>query len=486
MLLGIDIGTSSCKVAVFEDSGSLIASASEAYPMYYPAPGWVEQDPREWWDAVVCSVRRLLAVSKIDPKQIKGIGVDGQSWAAVAIDNKGSCLDRTPIWMDTRAAGICIEIERKIGADRIFKTSGNRMRPTYSTPKILWCKREHPDIYTNAAKFLQSNSFIVFKLTGVLSQDVSQGYGLHFFDNHTLKYDQSLAESFGIDLAKLPKLFQCAEIVGTVTAAAATETGLTAGTPVVAGGLDAACGALGAGVHKPGETQEQAGQAGGMSICADFAASDPNLISSAHVVPGVWLLQGGTVGGGSMRWLREELWPESDFDSLARLAADVPACSDGLIFLPYMAGERSPIWRADAKSVFYGLSYSMKKANIVKAVMEGTAYSLEHNLRVAEKTGVEIGSLVSVGGAAKSAIWTQIKSDVTGRQIDVCSADSGTTFGAAILAGLGTGVLRNVDDILACNTRPLKTYTPNAKNHMLYQVGMDRYIKLLDCNAKMF
>ena len=332
-LLGIDIGTSACKIAVFDEDGTVISQANESYGVYYPHPGYVEQDPNEWWKAIVKGIKGVFADKKVSPEDIKGIGVDGQSWSAIPVDRAGNVLYNTPIWMDTRAKDICEKVTEKLGEDRIFNVAGNKFLPSYTTPKMLWFKENKPEIFEKTFKFLQSNSFIVYKLTGKMSQDLSQGYGLHFFDSKELFYDSDLAEELGLSVDLVPHLYECDEVVGQVTNEAAELTGLKAGTPVVAGGLDAACGALGAGVYKTGQTQEQGGQAGGMSICLNKAMAHKDLILSPHVVPGMWLLQGGTVGGGgALRWFRQEFGKDESFDQLTKEAELVPVGSDGVTF----------------------------------------------------------------------------------------------------------------------------------------------------------
>ena len=306
-LLGIDIGTSACKVAVFDREGRVLAAANGAYPVYYPHEGWAEQNPEEWWSAVCQATEETIQKAGIAPEEIAGVGIDGQSWSAIAIDQEGKVLTNTPIWMDTRAQSICDRLNQEIGADEIFKISGNSLQPSYSTAKIIWYRENKPEVYEKIYKILQSNSYIAFKLTDAITQDVSQGYGLHCFDMKKGCWDEEMCEQLGIPMGFLPEICDCDHVVGTVTAKAATECGLAEGTPVVAGGLDAACGTLGAGVIHTGETQEQGGQAGGMSICTDEYKADPRLILSYHVVPGKWLLQGGTTGGGGvMRWFEHE------------------------------------------------------------------------------------------------------------------------------------------------------------------------------------
>lgn len=479
VLLGIDIGTSACKVALFDESGAVIAQTNRPYAVYYPQPGWAEQDPEEWWQAICAGIRAVLAESQTAAGEIAGIGIDGQSWSCIPVGRDGRCLARTPIWMDTRSDAICRKVKEQVGFDPIFEVAGNDFLPSYTTPKMLWFQQERPEVFEAAEVFLQSNSYIGYKLTGVMSQDLSQGYGLHFFNMRTRTYDEELARELGLSAKLVPELYACDAVIGTVTKEAAACTGLVEGTPVVAGGLDAACGTLGAGVYRPGQTQEQGGQAGGMSICLDEAKAHPKLILGTHVVPDLWLLQGGTVGGGGvLRWFRQELGADQSFDELTALAEAVPAGSDGVIFLPYMAGERSPVWNPSAKGVFYGLGFDKTKGHLVRAALEGVAYSLQHNLMTAAETGVEAGELLAMGGSANSLLWTQIKSDVTGKVIHVPASDTATTLGAALLAGVGTGVYGSYEEAVKTTIRITRTHYPDPAAHEVYEAGMRKYLKL--------
>lgn len=478
-LLGIDIGTSACKVAIFEKSGNVLAQSNQPYQLYYPHPGWVEQDADEWWSAICDGIQDVLDQSGIAPADIAGVGIDGQSWSAIPVDKAGNALARTPIWMDTRARDICDRVKSEVGFERIFEVAGNDFLPSYTTPKMLWFKENAPDVFRKTDKFMQSNSYIAMKLTGVMSMDYSQGYGVHFFKMDDCTVDADLAKELGLSADLIPKLCECHDVIGAVTADAAKLTGLAEGTPVVAGGLDAACGTLGAGVFLPGQTQEQGGQAGGMSICVDHALAHPKLILSPHVVPGMWLLQGGTVGGGgTLRWFRQEFGPEQSFDALTALAEPIPAGSEGVIFLPYMAGERSPIWNPDAKGIYYGLGFDKTKGHLVRATLEGVAYSLEHNLRVAAETGAKVGELIAMGGASNSRLWTQIKADVTGKTIKVPTSDTATTLGAAILAGIGVGVYEGFEEAIEETIVITRVQEPDMEAHEQYQKYMQMYLDL--------
>lgn len=480
-LLGIDLGTSACKVALFDRNGEVMAKASQAYPVYYPHPGWAEQDPREWWQAICKAIRAMFSESPVKPEDIAGVGIDGQSWSAIPVDEKGEALANTPIWMDTRAQDICKELNEQVGAEEIFALAGNSLQPSYTTAKILWYKRNLPEVYGKIYKILQSNSYIAMKLTGVMSHDMSQGYGLHCFDIRTGTWNEAMCEKLQIPMNFLPDIYPCHQVVGTVTKEASEECGLAQGTPVVAGGLDAACGTLGCGVIHAGETQEQGGQAGGMSICMDTCKADRRLILGYHVVPGKWLLQGGTTGGGGvMRWLEQELSSKGQ-DTLPwfnELAGKVPPGSGGLLFLPYMAGERSPIWDADAKGVWYGLDFGKTRGHLIRAAMEGVAFSLRHNLETAREAGADVSVLRAMGGSANSLLWTQIKSDITGKPIVVPSSDTATTLGAVILAGVGVGMYDSFEEAVRLTVKEQRFHEPNPANKAVYDRNYETYLKL--------
>lgn len=478
-LLGVDIGTSSCKTALFDPDGRLAAQGSSEYPVSYPHRGWAEQDPALWWDGACRAIRAMMEASGIRPAEVAGIGVDGQSWSAIAVDGEGQVLSPTPIWTDTRSDAICREMVSRIPEEALFQVSGNPVQPGYTWPKILWYRQHRPEVYQKTEKILQSNSYIVYRMTGEMSQDVSQGYGLACFDMRKRAWDPDTCQRLGIPEKLLPQIVPCHHIVGTLTEEAARQTGLIAGIPVAAGGLDAACGTLGAGVASPGQTQEQGGQAGGMSICTDHYTADPRLILSCHVVPGQWLLQGGsTGGGGALKWLRETMCPALSFEEMSDLAATVPPGSDGVVFLPYMAGERSPIWDPNACGVFFGMRYGTTLAHLIRACMEGVAYSLRHNLETAEKAGARAGCLRAMGGSANSRVWTQIKADVTGCNIEVPGSDTATTLGAAILAGVGTGVYATCQEAAERTVSVRRRHTPDGSRKAAYDEGFSVYLDL--------
>lgn len=489
MLLGIDIGTSACKAALFTREGRVVAAESAGYPCVYPHPGWVEQDPAAWWEAARRAVKSLLVKGDIPPEAIAGVGVDGQSWAPVYLDEKGAVLAAAPLWLDTRAQEECRALNAAIGEEEIFRVAGNPLQPMYTTGKVVWLKRHYPEIFRKVAKVLSSNGYIVYKLCGAQVMDLSQGYSWHCFDIQRGCWDPGMSEELGIPPVLLPDLRPCHQVVGAVTREAAEATGLLAGTRVVSGGLDAACATLGAGVIHPGECQEQGGQAGGISVCIDRYKADPRLILSAHVVPGTWILQGGTTGGGGvMRWMEREFAQyersmesetgKSSLEQFNELAGQVPPGSDGLLFLPYMSGERTPIWDPKAKGVFYGLDYAKTKGHMIRAAMEGVAYSVRHNIDVAEEAGCRVGTLRATGGSANSLLWTQMKADITGKDIVVPYADMATVLGAALLAGVGVGVYRDLEEAVALTVREARVHRADGGLREIYDKDYQVYREL--------
>ncbi len=484
----LDVGTSSSKIAIIDTECKVIFTSTQSYPTYYPSLGFAEQNPNEWWEAIKKGINICLSESGIERKKILCVGVAGQSWSNIPVNNQGDVLGNNPIWTDTRASDICLETEKKIGKERIFNNSGNPFMPGYQLPKILWLKKHNRRLYDETWQFMSSNGFIVYKFTEQSKMDYSQIYGLHNINIKTAEYDKDLSEEFDIDLSKLPELCETTEIVGKVTNNASQETGIPEGTPVIAGGLDAACSTLGVGVYKSGGVQEQGGQAGGMSIALDNMIAHPSLILSRHAVPGMFLLQGGTVGGGaSFEWISKLLAADYDlrfdkksdyFKYLDDSAADVNPGSDGLIFLPYLAGERSPIWDPNAKGVYFGLDFNKSKGHLIRALLEGVAFALRHNMEIAREVGIEISKYRSTGGSANSSVWTQIKSDVTSSEVEVPDSDEATVKGIAYLCGLAVGVYSNLSDIVDKTIIIKKEYSPDSNNYDIYNKNFEIYKKL--------
>lgn len=482
LILSVDIGTSGLKLLLWDKNSGRVVTESRSYRTMNPFQGAAEQQPQDWYAALRDALPCLLKKAQARAEDICAIGVDSISWTPVCLDENGSVLCPAPIWMDTRAGAENEELKEIIGEEAVFALSGNPLQPYYNLPKMRWLLRHVPDLKKRLRHVLTGNGYIVYRLTGALTHDLCQAYAWGCFNMEEGTWDTSLAEKSGLDPAWLPDLCECTAIAGVVTQKAAEECGLVPGIPVVAGGLDAACGAAGAGVIAPGITHEQSGSAGGMSICDDRFRPVRGLILSRHIVPGRYLLQGGTVGGGGvMRWMTDWMSPaDSDKalrgEELTALAAQVPPGSDGVLLLPYLAGERSPIWNPDAKGVYYGLSFATGRGHMARAALEGAAYALRHNIDFARDAGASVGILRAVGGASRNALWMQIKADITGESICETVCPEATGLGCAIMAAVGCGELRSFDE--AAFPEAGKTYTPDPANRQTYDSGYRQYRQL--------
>lgn len=443
-IVTVDQGTSSTKTALWDSTGRLVAEASAAYALDRPEPAWAQIDPELWWDALCTTVSAVLATSGVAARDVACVGLDGIGWSLVPVDEAFRPLAPAMTWLDRRAEVEAAELRAGADADRLVDLVANPIDAAYITPKLGWLKRHRPAVFDASRWFLTASGFLTARLTGEATCDLTQAYGFHCFDIRRNCWDDDAARALGIPRDRLPPLRFVGEIAGGVTAAAAAATGLSAGTPVLVGGLDAAVGALGGGVTRPGQTQDQGGQAGGMGMSVAEVVVEPRLIFSHHVLAGQYLLQSGTVGGGSLGWFRDILGQSrTTFDELSREAATAPPGSGGLLFVPYMAGERTPIWSSTARGVFLGLSYATTRAAMLRAIMEGCAFAVLDNLRVAESTGVRVTEWLGTGGAAQSPFWSQVKADVTGRPFVVARRADGGEGGHGL--GLFALAARAVD-----------------------------------------
>lgn len=486
-LIGLDIGTSALKAVAFDERGRTAAERTAVYATQYPGPGQAEQRPEDWWNAACRCLRGLFDDGGVDPAQVAAVGVDGMSWSFAALGRDGTALCPTPIWMDTRAQAQCAALERTYGAGALLRLSGNTLRPNFSLPKWLWLREQAPALADRCAVLLESNGFLVYRLTGRTSAEPTQGFGWACFDMERGCWDGALARDLGVDRL-LPPLAACDSVVGGVTPEAACATGLLAGTPVVAGGLDTACGTLAAGVVSFGQVQEQGGQSGGIAVYTDRYAPQPPLILARHVLPEGYLPCPATVAGAaSYAWFEREFGaPErllasdgqSSFAHLDALASAVPAGSEGLLFLPYLAGERAPIWDPDAKGMFFGLDFQKTRGHFARAVLEGVAYSLRHIIETTESVGVRVDELLSVGGAARSPVWMQIKADVTGKPLRTRRGNVGSALGAAMCAGVGIGLYADYPAAAAAVETAGTRYRPDAARHERYNAYYPIYKSL--------
>jgi xylulokinase len=474
-IITIDVGTSSTKTALWNDAGHTIAETSYSYALHRPSPLWAEIDANLWWQAVCETTREVVTRSGVPVSEIAGIGVDGVGWTLVPVDQNIEPLSPAMIWLDRRAQAETDWLNALPNARHLIELDANPIDPAYITPKLLWLKRHQPEVFDAADCFLTASGFITARLTGEFTCDTTQAYGYHFFDIAHERWDAVTADQIGVPLEKMPRLCACTEMIGGLTGQAAKELGLRAGIPIIAGCLDAAVGALGAGVTRPGQTNDQGGQAGGFAVSVDHVIIEPQLIFSHHVLPNQYLLQAGTVGGGSLGWFRQILGGSEaiSFESLSQQAAQSTAGSRGLIFLPYMAGERTPLWSSDARGVFFGLSYKTSQADMTRALMEGCAFAVRDNLTIAEAKGAVVTEYLASGGATQSAVWCQIKADIYGKPLIVAHRSDGGEGGHTLgLYALTAYAIGQVDDIGACVERLLpkrQVYEPSPQRHALYE-----------------
>jgi xylulokinase len=482
-ILTIDVGTSSTKSALWDAGGTALAEATAFYSLHRPDPLRAEIDPELWWSAICETVRQVIAQAGANPADIAMIGVDAVGWTLIPVDEEIKPLAPAMIWLDRRATDEAAWLNRLPEAGLLVNMVANALDEAYITPKLLWLERHRPELFARTYRFLEATGYVIARLTGEMTCDYTQAYGYHFFDIRNERWDEGAAAIVGVPLEKMPRLCPSTEIAGAVTSAAAADAGLRTGTPVMAGCLDAAAGALGAGVTRPGQTNEQGGQAGGVGISLDRVIVEPRLIFSHHVLPGQHLLAAGTVGGGSLGWFRDQFGqletavsPGIDanpFELLSLQAEQSPAGANGLIFLPYMAGERTPLWSSTARGVFFGLAYSTQRADVLRAIMEGCAFAVYDNLQIAQEHGVSVSEFLGSGGATQSPVWCQIKADIYGRPFVVAQradgGEGGHGLGLFALAAFAAGFY---DDIGQCVDSLLprrRVYEPAPDNHARYQ-----------------
>lgn len=482
-IITVDVGTSSTKTSLWTEVGQLVAHATSSYDLNRPEALWAEIDGHTWWQAVCETIRTVLATSEVDPASIAGIGVDAVGWTLLPVDRAGNPLCPAMIWLDRRAEQETRWLQALPEADNLVNLNANPLDAAYITPKLIWLKKHYPDVFHSAHKFMEATGFIVSRFTGEFVCDYTQAYGYHFFDIRNENWDLEAARQIGVPIEKMPQLCGSTEVVGTVTESAAEQTGLKPGTPVIAGCLDAAAGALGSGVVKVGQTNEQGGQAGGVGISLAHILVEPRLIFSHHVIPGQYLLQAGTVGGGSLSWFRDQFGhPEvsaasllgiNPFELFSKQVENSRPGANGLIFLPYMAGERTPLWSSIARGVFFGLSYRTSRADVLRAIMEGCAFAVYDNLQIAAEHGVTVNEFLGSGGAIQSAVWCQIKADVYGKPFMVArladGSEGGHGLGLFALAGQGLGLCQDIGTCVSDLLSNRQVFEPSAANHALYQ-----------------
>ncbi|NLN66504.1 MAG: xylulokinase [Clostridiaceae bacterium] len=471
-LLGVDIGTSGTKTVLFDEMGNIRASDLQEYPLYQPKNGWAEQDPGDWWAATYVSIKNVLAKSGVSPEDVKGVGLSGQMHGLVMLDKDNQVLRRSIIWCDQRSGAECEQITSLIGAKRLIEITANPALTGFTASKIMWVKNHEPEIFDKAAKILLPKDYVRYRLTGEYATEVSDASGMQLLDVPNRCWSDEVLQKLGLNKSMLGKVYESQEVTGTIHSKAAELTGLKVGTPVVGGGGDQAAGAVGNGIVKPGVISSTIGTSGVVFAYSDKVSIDPlgRVHTFCHAVPNTWHIMGVTQGAGlSLQWFRNnfckdeiataELMEVDPYYLMDKAAEKVEAGSNGLVYLPYLMGERTPHLDPDCRGVFFGLSAKHTKKEVLRSVMEGVVYSLKDCMEIIKELGVDVSEIRASGGGGKSPLWRQMQADVFNSEICTINASEGPAFGVAILAGVGSGVYKIVPE--ACEaTIQVKTRQP--------------------------
>lgn len=452
LILAHDLGTTGNKASLFDEDGRLVASAFSAYSTDYPRPGWAEQDAHDWWQAVASSTRELIERADVRPEDVAVISFSGQMMGCLPVDGDGEPLRPAIIWADQRAEAQAKMLIERVGWDRVYRLTGHRASSSYSGAKLAWIRDEQPEIFGQTAKMLQSKDYVAYRLTGVYATDYSDASGTNLFDLAERCWSGEICEALGFGPNLLPQALPSGTVVGTVTEQAARETGLIAGTPVAIGGGDGACATAGAGVVQPGDAYCYIGSSSWISFVSRDPLYDPQkrTFSFAHLDPD-YVFPTGTMqcAGGAFDWLVRLLRGEGERPThadLDDLASAVAPGAQGLFFLPYLMGERSPHWNPQARGVFIGLSMVHGRAEMARAVLEGVAFNLRTILETLTCQGAPIEAIRLIGGGARSGVWRQILADVLDHPLlrTELSVEA-TSLGAAVAGGVAVGLYEGYD-----------------------------------------
>lgn len=447
--IGIDSSTTATKALVMDDAGEVVRVASAEYGYETPHPQWSEQSPHLWWDATCQSIRQAVAESGIDPHDVRGIGLTGQMHGLVLLDKNGAVLRPALLWNDQRTGAECDEMREKVGKQKLIDITGNDALTGFTAPKILWVKNNEPDIYAQIAHILLPKDYVRYRLTGEFAMDKAGGAGTQLFDVRARDFSADLLSKLDIESTWLPPTFEGTEVTGVLTGESAEKCGLVAGIPVVAGGGDQAANAVGTGAVVDGIVALSLGTSGVIFASSDQPVIEPDgrLHAFCHAVPNKWHLMGVMLSAaGSLRWWHDEIAAEQSYDQLTTAAANVPAGSDGLYFLPYLTGERTPHPDPLARGAFIGLTVRHTQAHMTRAVMEGVAYGLRDSFELMQSAGLaDVTQIRASGGGTRSPLWRQILADVLQTEIVSVNTTEGAAYGAAILAAVGGGAFDSVE-----------------------------------------
>jgi xylulokinase len=478
--LGIDTSTTGSKALILDQDGAVLSVASCPHTLQTPKPLWSEQDPGEWWQAVIVSIRSALQKAAIDGHQIEAVGLTGQMHGLVILDEAGSVLRPAILWNDQRTQSQCDEIHARIGREKFIQITGNLALTGFTAPKILWVKENEPDVYAKVKHVLLPKDYIRYRLTNEYAMDKADGAGTVLFDLKSRDWSQEVLKKLEIDPSWMPRTFEGPEFTGTVSKEAASLTGLNTGTPVAAGGGDQAAQAVGVGAVEPGIVGLTVGTSGVVFATTPTALIEPEgrLHAFCHAVPGLWHFMGVMLSAaGSLQWYHDTLATGLSFDELLKEAEPIPAGSEGLQFLPYLSGERTPYPDPLARGAFIGLTLRHNRAHMTRAVLEGVAFGLKDSFRLIQNAG--LGAITQVrasGGGTKGALWRSIMASVLEAELVTVNTTEGAAYGAGLLAGVGAGAWTDVASACkACvritgSTQPDKMHMDEyRKAYTLYQ-----------------
>ncbi len=488
IVLGIDIGTSGTKAVAVDAAGTVVASALIEYPLLTPRPDWAEQDPADWRRAAFEALSKLASDLGERVRDVKGLGLTGQMHGSVFLDADGNILRNAILWCDQRTAPQCVAITEKVGEAELIEMTCNPALTGFTAPKILWLRDHEPDVYEKVRKILLPKDYIRYVLTGEFATDVADASGTLLFDVKNRRWHNELMGLLEIDTDFMPQAFEGTDITGRLTDAVAEKTGLPKGLPVIAGGGDQAAGGVGCGVVKPGVISSTMGTSGVVFAFSDDIRRDKEgrLHTFCHSVPNKWHVMGVVLSaGGSLRWFRDALCQNEKavaeqtgrdpYEYITGAAETVPIGSEGLLFLPYMTGERTPHKDPYAKGAFLGLSLRHTKAHMARSVLEGVAFAMRDSFEILREMGVPIEQVRAAGGGAKSAFWRQVQADTNNAPLVTINVDEGPAYGAALLATVEAGMHASVEEACDATIRVVDTCKPNMTHAAQYDAWFREY-----------
>ena len=489
LVLGIDSSTTATKAILVDQKGRVLATASSSYDYQTPQPMWSEQSPQTWWAGAIESIRAVIDRSGARPEDIEAVGLTGQMHGSVLLDEDGDVVRPAILWNDQRTGPECDEIRWRVGRERLIEITGNDALTGFTAPKLLWVQAHEPDRWSRVRHVLLPKDYLRYRLTGDYATDVADGSGTILFDLKARTWSPEILDALDTPAAFMPSTNEGPKITGRISDAAAGATGLLAGTPVMAGGGDQAANAVGVGAITPGVVALSLGTSGVVFATTEGPAVEPEgrVHAFCHAVPGRWHMMGVMLSAaGSLRWLRETLAPDRSFEELVEGASEIPAGCDGLLFLPYLTGERTPHPDPLARGAFVGLTIRHDLRHMTRAVMEGVAFGLRDGLDLMVGAGLAPPVQIRAsGGGIRSALWRQILADVLDAEIAVVGTEEGAAYGAALLASVGAGWSASVDEAVA-EVIEVKPVAEPSADHETYAAAHTRYAELYPALAPTF